>query len=227
MVACISQIRTLFLRLFKTMGRMSVLEPSPKPAANDLFTIKDEGSLFPVTKGELFHSIFEILLFILKRSRPDITLTVASLCVRVSRSTYGDWEKQRRLLKYLYRTRDLVRVLNIGMKGYLALWTDVSFDENSHGDRTIYWRSNRRYGIIQTETGDEELDRGRARGSIGYHHMEHMDGEFSSGAQLSTIKLESNGRKSSSGRNKHINIKYFFNYRCDQEGKYLYQTLSH
>lgn len=71
------------------------------PAGNDLFTVKDEGNLLSKTNGEVFHSIVGELLFITKRSRPDITLTIAFLCTRVFKSTHGDWEKVKRLLKYL------------------------------------------------------------------------------------------------------------------------------
>ncbi len=106
------------------------------PAGNDLFTIKDEENLLPKTKGEVFHSIIGKLLFITKRSRPDITLTIAFLCTRVSKSTHGDWEKLRRLLKYLYRTMDMPRILKMNGGIELALWADASFachhDMKSH-----------------------------------------------------------------------------------------------
>ena len=69
------------------------------PAGNDLFEVKDEGNLLPEDKSQIFHSIIGKLIFLTKRTRPDITLAVSFLCTRVTKSTHEDWNKLKRLLR--------------------------------------------------------------------------------------------------------------------------------
>ena len=55
---------------------------SPTPASSDLMK-KGAGGLLSLEKKELFHTIIAKVLFITKRSRPDIGLAVSILSGRV------------------------------------------------------------------------------------------------------------------------------------------------
>ena len=106
------------------------------PAGNALFEVKDEGNLLSKDKHDKFHSIVAKLLFVAKRSRLDIALAIAYLCTRVSKSTYGDWEKLNRLLKYLYRTINMPRILRADNLSIMKTWVDAAYachpDMRSH-----------------------------------------------------------------------------------------------
>ena len=63
------------------------------PAGNSLFDI--ESSTIPLgrAESEQFHSIVAKLLYLAKRTRPDILLPIAFLATRVQASTMTDWNK--------------------------------------------------------------------------------------------------------------------------------------
>ena len=70
-------------------------------------------------KAEVFHCVVAKLLYVAKRARVDLQLALAFLCTRVSKSTQEDWEKLRRVLKYIHKTIDLPRI--IGVKDFSVL----------------------------------------------------------------------------------------------------------
>ena len=78
-------------------------------------------------KNEGFHHIVAKLLFVTKRARIDVDLTVSFLCTRLSRSDVNDWEKIRRLLRYLYDTIDLARTIGANGMDILQTWVDAPY----------------------------------------------------------------------------------------------------
>ena len=56
------------------------------------------------TKGEFFHLVVANLLFIMKRSRPDLDTDVSFLTLRVSKSDVDNRGKLRRILKFVHCT---------------------------------------------------------------------------------------------------------------------------
>ena len=61
---------------------------------------------------EVFHSIVTTYLYNSNRSRPYIYPTISILCGRVRDANKNDWEKLRRLVKYLAFTKDLHLILH-------------------------------------------------------------------------------------------------------------------
>jgi hypothetical protein len=76
------------------------------PAKRDLFEIDEKSKALGEEKMGVFHSVVAKLLYVSKRGRLDIQLTIAFLCTRVSCSTEKDWGKLRRLIEYLSGTFD-------------------------------------------------------------------------------------------------------------------------
>ena len=74
---------------------------SSTPAAASLFEISKDKEQLTEDKSVRFHHIVAKLLYVGKRARPDNDLAVSFLCTRVSKSTDEDWEKLRRLLRYV------------------------------------------------------------------------------------------------------------------------------
>ena len=115
---------------------IEVSEGAKTPATKDLFVIDTNSPLLSEDKHNLFHHIVAKLLFIAKRARIDIALTIAFLCTRVSKSTEQDWNKLARLLKYLHNMIDMPRILQANDLTVLQTWVDASYavhaDMKSH-----------------------------------------------------------------------------------------------
>ena len=99
------------------------------PARNDLFEISDgeDNESLGEDKSDWFHHIILKLLYVSKRVRLDIDLTIAFLCTRVSKSTVQDYNKLRRLLQYLKGTLDMPRILGTNGLELLQTWVDASY----------------------------------------------------------------------------------------------------
>ena len=92
-----------------------------------MFEIDEHAIPLNGTKNEGFHHIVAKLLFVTKKARIDVDLTVYFLCILVSRSEANDWEKLRRLLRYLYDTIDLARTIGANGMDILQTWVDASY----------------------------------------------------------------------------------------------------
>ena len=107
---------------------------------------------------EIFHYIVAKLLYVSKRARVDIDLTVSFLCTRVSKSTDEDWVKLRRLLQYLFGTIDMERIIGANSLDLLETYVDASYavhhDMMGHtGALVIVGR-----GIIQGKASKQKLN---------------------------------------------------------------------
>ena len=85
-----------------------IIKGANTPAKSKLFEIDEHVIPLNETKNEGFHHIVAKLLFVTKKARVNVDLAVSFLCTG---SDVDDWEKFRRLLRYLYDTIYLVRTL--------------------------------------------------------------------------------------------------------------------
>ena len=83
------------------------------PATIYLFEVNDSCTELKKKDLEIFHSIVAKLLFVGKRSRPDIMVAIAFLTTRVSKSDEDNWKKLERLMCYNKGTLDLKLTLSI------------------------------------------------------------------------------------------------------------------
>ena len=90
-----------------------LLRNAATPAKRDLFELTIGAECLDETRADIFHRIVAKLLYVCKRARMDITLTVAFLCTRVSNPGEDDWKELKRLLEYLRGTLDDVLKLGI------------------------------------------------------------------------------------------------------------------
>jgi len=77
------------------------------PAGLDLFAVDDSAELLGISAREDFHSRVAKLLYLAKRTRPDILLPINFLCTRVLKPTVQDWKKLLRVYRYLFGTKGL------------------------------------------------------------------------------------------------------------------------
>ena len=89
-----------------------------------------------VDKADSFHRMVARLLFAAKRARPDIQVAVAYLCTRVKYPNEADYDKLRRVIKYIRRTIHLPLLLGWDESGSITWSVDASFachnDYRSH-----------------------------------------------------------------------------------------------
>ena len=81
---------------------------------------------------ELFHNVVAKGIFVSSRSRPDITPTISILSGRVRSPNRSDWEKCRRLVRYLRCTQNLHVVLRYDDLGICKWHVDASFRVHSN-----------------------------------------------------------------------------------------------
>jgi hypothetical protein len=86
---------------------------STHPTGMNLFHRNEDSPLLDRVEQASFHSMVAKLLYVSKRTRPDILLPVNFLCTRVQSPTVEDQAKLTKVLKYLNGTRDMA--LKIGM----------------------------------------------------------------------------------------------------------------
>ena len=82
------------------------------PAGDQLFNVRDDIDVLPGHKQELIHGLVASLLYLAKRTRPDLLTAVGFLTRRVKKYNADDEKKLVRLLKYLNHTKDLPYVLS-------------------------------------------------------------------------------------------------------------------
>ena len=66
---------------------------SATPAGNHLFNVDPNAKSLPSEKAELFHHLTAKLLYLCKRTRPDLQTAVAFLTTRVQNPNEDDWKK--------------------------------------------------------------------------------------------------------------------------------------
>jgi hypothetical protein len=196
------------------------------PARKDLFLIEEASSLLNIERSDIFHSLTMKLMYICQRGRVDVQTAVAFLSTRVSKSTEQDWSKLRRVVEFLNGTINDVMILGADSLDKLDTFVDVSFavhhDMRSHtGGGVTFGR-----GVLMSRSVKQKLNttsstESEVVGAADYlpntiwlmkflecqgyklkKSILHQDNE-------SAIKLERNGKRSSSRRTRHIDIRYF------------------
>ena len=88
-------------------------------ATEHLFTVNEDGTKLSDMNATVFHHMTAKLLFLSKRARPDLQLSVTFLCTRVKDPDTDDWKKLTRVMKYLRATIGLPLILGIDDTGVL------------------------------------------------------------------------------------------------------------
>jgi hypothetical protein len=196
---------------------------APTPAANHLFEVREEPVLIETDKAATFHKIVMQLQYLSQRARPDIRTAVSFLCKRVSAPDEDDYKKLTRVMRYLQKTI----YLKLKLESYgSGLMVDASYgvhaDMKGHTGGTM---SMGKGSIYSVATGQKLVARSSTESElIGVHDVmpQILWTSYFLQAQgqktdtllyqdnMSSILLEKNGRRSSTKRTRHINIRYFF-----------------
>lgn len=198
------------------------------PAANHLFQVNHNNPTKLSHKtAETFHHITAQLLFLCKRSRPDIQTAVAFLSTRVKSPDTDDYKKLARVIQYLRNTKELGLTLEGDDLTAIQWWVDASYathaDMRGHtgaimtlGKGAAYATSVRQKLVARSSTESELIGVYDVlpqvlwtrnflieQGAKVTESIIHQDNQ-------SALILEQNGRGSSSKRTRHLSIRFFF-----------------
>ncbi|KAL7577140.1 hypothetical protein ACA910_019742 [Epithemia clementina (nom. ined.)] len=196
------------------------------PWNKSLFKVK-KSKVLDKTRAEQFHTFIAKGLFVTNRARPDILPAIAHLCTRVKGPTVEDWDKLKRMMRFLKCTKDDVLTLKAKSLTRLDWHVDAAFavhpDFKSHTGsilalekgsiggtskkQKVNTRSSTEAEIIGTDDTISQVLWSRLfMEAQGYP----IDENIIRRDNMSSMKLEANGKASSWKRTRHLNIKYFF-----------------
>ena len=208
-------------------SQLDVRRAAATPATKTLFDIDHNAAKLSPEEFEHFRSVVCKLLYMALRGRPDILLSVVFLASRVSKATFQDQTKLKRLLEYLYGTYDLPLILGADDIQTMYTFVDAAFavhdDMKSHtggvitfGRGGIACKSAKQKVVTKSSTEAELVGASEYLPStiwvqyfLQAQGFPHRKSYFEQDNQ-SAMRLECNGRASASQRSRHINIRYFF-----------------
>ena len=196
-------------------------------AASHIFNVNPKAPKLNEEKAEIFHHLVAKLLYLSKRTRPDIQLPVAFLTTRVREPDIDDWKKLGRCLCYLNHNRDLDLTLEITLPIIIRWWIDAAYgvhrDCKSHTGAAMSLgkgcpiNGSRKQRINTRSSTEAELVGVNdymtmvlwvrlfleAQGIDVVDNIIYQDNK-------STMLLEKNGRQSSGKKTRHFEIRYYF-----------------
>lgn len=196
------------------------------PADVKLFEVDATAKLLDKDGAVRFHSLVAKLLYLAKRARPDLLLSVSFLARRVLCSTEQDLKKLNRVINYLRSTCHLGMVLEPNSMLQSYAWVDASYashaDYKSHTGAVIgigkgpFWvKSGVQKLVTKSSTEAELVAASDSVGQLIWTNDFLKEQGYNVGAATlfqdnqSAIALMNNG-KSNSERTRHIAIRYFF-----------------
>jgi hypothetical protein len=196
-------------------------------ASAHLYQVDPKANKLDSETAILYHHLTAKLLYLSKRTRPDLQTPVSFLSTRVLSPDVDDWKKLGRCLRFLRNTKDDPHILESDGSGVIRWWVDASFavhpDMRSHtgatmslGKGSVYSVSRRQRLNTTSSTEAELVGVSDVMGLIlwtrrflkaqGYTVSDNVVYQDNQSAML----LENNGHMSSSKRTRHIDIRYFF-----------------
>lgn len=197
------------------------------PASKHLLMVDCHSPKLEETRAAKFHHMVAKSLFLCKRARPDLQLTVGFLSTRVRSPTEEDWKKLRRMVQYLRDTSTLELTLEADNTHVVKWWVDAAFAVHadmrsqtggamSMGKGMAYSASIRQKLNTRSSTEAELVGVNDFMPQVlwtryfleqqGYVVKDNIMYQDNKSAML----LATNGKASSSKRTRHINIRFFF-----------------
>ena len=205
-----------------------IVKDSVKSPANHSLFLVDEGAKeLDENKSDIFHSTTAKLLYIMKRARPDIETSISFLSRRVSKSADDDWKKLKRVLGWLKRTIDDIRTIGATSLTELYTYIDAAFAVHDNMRSHTGGAISMGYGIVHGKSSMQKINTKSSTEAelvgiseyVPYnlwllHFLDAQGYGIKDNVvyqdNQSTICMAKNGRDSTTGNSRHINIRYFF-----------------
>jgi hypothetical protein len=104
-------------------GRKRIATAAP----DDLFKVDEDAVILDQARAKAFHNITAKGIYVTKRARPNISLSIAFLTTRFKGPDIDDWRKLCHLVEYLRSTRELPLILAANGTGVLSWYVDALF----------------------------------------------------------------------------------------------------
>lgn len=196
------------------------------PATKHLFRVRSDSPPLSEERKERFHSVMAKILYLSKRTRPDLLVAVAFLVRRVQNPDEDDWSKMVRLIQYIRGTKELgIRLsaeAHLSITSYIDASYGVHFDMKSHtgamitlGRGPVYAKSTTQKLNTTSSAEAELVALADSAGQVLWTREFLIHQGYDIGAAIvkednqSAIQLATNG-KSNSARTRHIAVRYFF-----------------
>ena len=208
------------------------------PARSKLFSVHETSPRLSPAEADAFHSMTKQLLFAAQRTRPDIQVAVAYLCTRVREPTKDKYLKLSRVIWYLRNTVHLPLIigwdasetprwsidasfavhngmrthtgamLRFGRGGMFSLLNNQKVNSPSSTVAEIIGVDDSMNFVVWMKLSVEQQVLNLPTESI----IKKLGSQPSVLQQdtTSSIRLEENGKRSSTKRTRHINIRYFY-----------------
>ena len=201
---------------------------SNTPAPAHLFkTNSVDPKLLDDKKKKLFVHLVMQGLYLSQRGRPDIRTAISFLCGRLHNPDEDDYKKLTRMIRYLRGTKGLILTLRANNDGIIRWWIDASYavheDMKGHTGATlslgkggIYNGSWKQKMVARSSTESELIGVYNVLPQVLWTKKFLEDQGWRDSTTViyqdntSSILLERNGRRSSTKRTKHMDIRYFY-----------------
>ena len=197
------------------------------PTRPNLFQVRKSMKKLPEKQKKIFHHTVAQLLYLYKRTRPDLAPAVPFLTTRVSEPDQDDWKKLCKVIQYLHCTILLPLTLSADKTKPPICWIDASYAVHpncrSHtggtytlGKGSIFTISSKQKINTKSSTEAELVAVDDCiPHMIWANHFLKEQGYFHPTTVVyqdnrSAILLEQNGVLSSTRRTKHIDVRYYF-----------------
>ena len=196
------------------------------PALEYLFDVREDAVKLSEAGREEFHSAVAKLLYLAKRTRPDILPAIIFLTSRVTKADVDDQAKLERVLKYLNVNPELGIKLTVGSPlsviGFVDAAYGVHHDYRSHtgavislGTGPVFVKSSKQKINSKSSTEAELVGLSDSASQVIWtRDFLAAQGYEMQSAEIyqdnkSTIAMIEKGR-STSEKSRHINIRFFF-----------------
>ena len=100
---------------------------STTSAPNHLFQVNENAEKLSAMDAVLYHHLVAKLLYLGKRTRPDLLTAISFLCTRIQSPDIDDFKKLGRCLRYLRDTKHLSLTLEANGMTVIQWWVDALF----------------------------------------------------------------------------------------------------
>ena len=197
------------------------------PATADLFDVIDGDPVLPEEEQEDFHTGVAKLLYLAKRSRPDILVAISFLSSRVNKATAKDTGKLRRVFQYLRHTVEkTMRFIKGARNPEIVAYVDAGYGIHTEGESRsglvvtvngtpVIWKTNKQAIVTKSSTEAELVALSDACTDILWARQLLIDqgyeiGEVCVGEDNQSVLAMIEKRRYVNARTRHINIRYFF-----------------
>ena len=97
------------------------------PGAPHLWEVNENVERLDIEKVKIFHSLAAKMLYVMKRTRPDIEPEVAYFTTLVSNINVDDCQKNKRFITFLKKSKEGKLIIGCFNLKELFTWVDASF----------------------------------------------------------------------------------------------------